>query len=271
MTPCGLCGAPDFARASALVRQVDATRSYRRCCTCGSIVLVPLPVVEANEHFEGDRAAGHRERSDNARAGYFARRLDLVERHAGGRGRLLDVGCSTGLLLEQARARGWQVEGVELSRALADAARRRNPGVTIHESDFLAWGDEARARYDAVVAIDVFEHVLAPGDFVGRAAALLRPGGVVLVQTPNAGSLRARLHGGRWNMLLPEYHFHLPSARALAGLLRHEGLAVRVITTTSGSGSERGLAGALARAKEALLAPARLGNALLVVATRHAS
>lgn len=271
MTPCGLCGALDISRASAIIRQVDTARSYRRCRGCGSIVLVPLPTVEANEHFEGDRAAEHQERSDNARAGYFARRLELVERYASGRGRLLDIGCSTGLLLEQAHALGWQVEGVELSRALAAAARRRNAEVVIHETDFLAWGEEAHGRYDALVALDVFEHVLEPRAFVARAAALLRPGGVLLVQTPNAGSLRARLHGERWNMLLPEYHFHLPSARALGGLMQREGLAVRVLTTTSGSGSERGLAGAMARAKEALLAPARLGNALLVVATRHAS
>ncbi|MDK2971962.1 MAG: hypothetical protein PWP23_1717 [Candidatus Sumerlaeota bacterium] len=260
---CGICSFP--LGSAGIVLEADGS-AYRRCGGCGSIVLAPLPTVEANAHFEGEQAVLHQERSDEARAAYFARRLGLLEQAGGPKGRLLDIGCSTGKLMEIARARGWDVQGIELSAALAGAARRRNPGAFVSQGDFLELGELEPATFSAIVALDVIEHVLDPRAFARRARRLLAPGGTLLLQTPNARSLRARLHGAAWNMLIPAYHFHLFAPRALATLLESEGFRVRRLTTASGSGSESGASGRLAAAKQAVLAPARLGNALVVVA-----
>jgi len=88
------------------------------------------------------------------------------------------------------------------------------------------------------------------------------------VQTPNADSLRAKLGGANWNMLIADYHFHLPSIKRMQSLLSECGFEVRLLKSVSGSGQEQGILRLGARLKESLLSMFRLGNALFVLADR---
>jgi cyclopropane fatty-acyl-phospholipid synthase-like methyltransferase len=122
------------------------------------------------------------------------------------------------------------------------------------------------AGYDAVVALDVLEHVVSPSKMLKVCHEALRPGGLMLLQTPNTHSYRFRAYRGRWDMLLPAQHLTLFSPQGLEGLLEEHRFTVLEMRTVSGTGRERGLARALNGMKELLLDMGTLGNALCVVA-----
>jgi 2-polyprenyl-3-methyl-5-hydroxy-6-metoxy-1,4-benzoquinol methylase len=146
-------------------------------------------------------------------------------------GRLLDVGCGNGILLEVAVRRGWTAEGVELSSYAAGLARERT-GLMVHEGTLDKLALEPLS-YDAVTLTQVIEHLVDPLDLLRRAAALLRPGGLLLVATPNPECWLARAKGERFNYWLIPAHATLYAPRALRLVLARAGLPVRRMLTWS--------------------------------------
>jgi SAM-dependent methyltransferase len=149
------------------------------------------------------------------------RMLDLVAAHVPA-GRLLDVGCGPGLLLDEARARGYETLGLELSRDAAGYARER---LGLDVRDLPLEGFEDADGFDVVVLADVLEHLQDPVDGLRRSAALLRPGGVLCLATPDPSSLPARVAGPRWWGYVPAHTCLLPR-RTLRELVAAEGLVV---------------------------------------------
>ena len=113
---------------------------------------------------------------------------------------LLDVGAGAGLLVDEARRRGLAAVGVEPSRSLVDYAGRL--GIDLLQGVF-PHPDLTGRTFDAITIVDVIEHVTDPVAMLRDAAAALNPGGVIVVVTPDAGSLAARVMGTRW------WHFRL--------------------------------------------------------------
>jgi 2-polyprenyl-3-methyl-5-hydroxy-6-metoxy-1,4-benzoquinol methylase len=143
-------------------------------------------------------------------------------------GRLLDVGCSCGYFMEVAASRGFDVQGVEFSRsAIAAASAAVRPRILEGTLDELP----LNGMFDVVSAFDLLEHVHDPRALLRRCAAVLRPGGALIVSTPDAGHFLRHVMRSRWPMLQPMQHLFLFSRRALAAVLRAEGFdEVRVDT-----------------------------------------
>ncbi len=139
-------------------------------------------------------------------------------------GRLLDVGSGPGLLLRAARARGWDPVGVDLNPWAAEFALTEN--LDVRTTSLREAGFEAQS-FDAITMMDLLEHVADPAELVAEAARLMRPGAVLAVLTPDAGSPVSRLLGRRWPELqrAPE-HLTLMSVRGLSSLLEAHGLEV---------------------------------------------
>jgi SAM-dependent methyltransferase len=193
-----------------------------RCVACGTLqqLSVPDPVELARLYRRMRDDAYLTEEAGRRRTA--CRILDVLGRHTPP-GRLLDVGCGHGLLLDEARRLGWEVEGVEVSESAAAYAREAL-GLDVHEIPIedLQAGDR---RFDAVVLADVLEHLSDPVAALGRCRRLLNPGGVVCVVTPDPSSPVARIAGQRWWGLLPAHTFLLPRA-TLRGLLQEHGFAI---------------------------------------------
>src|SRR5919204_350741 len=178
------------------------------CVECGTVQQALLPTgAELHDLYRDvdDEAYLSEETGRRATAAHL---LDLIGEHVGA-GRLLDVGCGHGLLLDEARRRGFDVVGLELSRAAARHARE-TLGLDVREEPVERFVD--LDGFDVVVLADVLEHLDDPVAAVDRCAGLLRPGGALCVVTPDPSSLTARIAGRRWWGYVPAHHCLLPRA-----------------------------------------------------------
>jgi protoporphyrinogen oxidase/2-polyprenyl-3-methyl-5-hydroxy-6-metoxy-1,4-benzoquinol methylase len=206
---------------------VKGGRDYLRCEGCGLVSVSPLPTPEAlqafyDEDYASEKGMGRALVTQEEMARATARyRLGVVRADVEGQ-RWLDVGCSTGLFLEELSRAGFRAEGIDLScPAVAEAQSRglRAWAATVEQF-------EAELPFDVVSGFDVIEHVLDPVRFLQAVRRLLRPGGTLVLTTPDTRSLTCRLLRSRWYFYLPHihvFHFH---RRNIARLLAREGYDV---------------------------------------------
>jgi SAM-dependent methyltransferase len=191
------------------------------CLDCGSVQQPAIPrrreLVELYRDVRDDDYLAE----EQGRRATAARLLDLIAPHVPS-GRLLDIGCGHGLLLDEARRRGYDTVGLELSRAAAAHARGRL-GLDVREVPLE--GFEADGEFDVVLLVDVLEHLDDPLAGLDHCAGLLAPDGVLCVVTPDPSSLTARLAGVRWWAYLPAHTCLLPR-RTLRELLTARGLVI---------------------------------------------
>jgi 2-polyprenyl-3-methyl-5-hydroxy-6-metoxy-1,4-benzoquinol methylase len=191
------------------------------CVECGTVQQPLLPagddLHELYRDMSDDAYLGE-EPGRRATAGHL---LDLIGARVAS-GRLLDVGCGHGLLLDEARSRGYETVGLELSRSAARHAREAL-GLDVREQPVESFID--LDGFDVVVLADVIEHLDDPVAAVDRCAGLLRPGGVLCVVTPDPSSVTARIAGRRWWGFVPAHACLLPRA-TLRELLAARGLVI---------------------------------------------
>ncbi|HVO35566.1 MAG TPA: class I SAM-dependent methyltransferase [Gemmatimonadales bacterium] len=145
-------------------------------------------------------------------------------------GELLDVGCGGGAFLDRMRALGWRVLGVDSEpRAVEFARTHRGLDVVAGTLEEQRFSD---GRFDAVTASHVVEHVHNPRSFLRECARVTRPGGRVVLVTPNIESLGRRRLGGSWIGLDPPRHLHLFSRATLSRLAEQAGLEVRSVRSS---------------------------------------
>jgi SAM-dependent methyltransferase len=215
-----------------------ALADMERCEACGHLQLAAMPAAASLDEDYAEAASGDYEREEAGQRATARRELARVERHApaparGGEGadaggrRLADLGCWVGFLASEAQRRGWSVVGVEPSRWAAERARSR--GVEVVEAPLFEAPLQA-GSFDAVALGDVIEHLPDPGAALDRVAALLAPGGVVWIATPDAGSRLARALGPRWWSVIPT-HVHLFTRRSIARLLERHGFELLELAT----------------------------------------
>lgn len=154
--------------------------------------------------------------------------------------RLLDVGCSSGAFLLSARKLGFQVEGVEPSADAAETAR--SMGLQVFNG-FLEQARYPDASFDAVTLIEIVEHVRDALALLRECARILRPGGVVLITTPNAHSWTARSMGHRWagfSLNAMGGHISFFSPHSIGVLATRSGLRLARLETRNVRFFERG-------------------------------
>jgi SAM-dependent methyltransferase len=120
-------------------------------------------------------------------AAKYASALDAFASDIEPGARVLDVGCGVGTFLGLARDRGYSATGVDISPVAARTARERFG----HDARSGTLADQRfpDASFDVVTLWDVIEHVFDPGELLGEVRRVLRPGGRVLLETPDEGAL----------------------------------------------------------------------------------
>jgi len=136
----------------------------------------------------------------------------------------MEVGCGYGFGLDFALStRGWR--GVGIDPAALAAVGRDALNVAI-ELRYLRDDDEARGTMDVVMASEVIEHVTSPAAFVRTLRAMLKPGGLLVMTTPNGDDIApSSSPGAIVSLLSPTLHLVIQNAGSFTWLLHHAGFA----------------------------------------------
>ena len=175
----------------------------------------------------------------------------LQRRYAGNlaEASVLDFGCGTGIVLDELQRVGVRrCVGVEMSPWACRYGRERFGLTMLNEDIMTAPLDEG--AFDVIIMSHVVEHLPDPPVILRRLSSLLRAGGILMVCTPNADSVGARIFGKKWLYYLPDEHLHLFNDRSIEIALQGAGL--RPLAVERYLWRERTLWGALLRLPLAL-------------------
>lgn len=237
---CNLCGADDpqtiyEARYHEAGSRAELRHVFRasgdellvdqlvRCRRCGLEYVSPRPraadIVEAYSQGDDPTYVSQVE----ARERTFSAALARIERLHPGRGRLLDIGTAAGAFLGAAKARGWEVEGCEPNRWMAEWGRRHY-GISIRPGDLFAQ-TYTPGSFDVITLWDVIEHTPDPTRVIQKVRELLKPDGLLVVNYPDIGSWIARLLGRKWPFL-SSVHLYYFTRSTIARFLSQNGLTI---------------------------------------------
>jgi SAM-dependent methyltransferase len=202
------------------------TFQVARCAQCAQVVTIPVP-ADLGRYYPASYYGDKTERRFPALMEWFQQKLyarrarSVLRSRRGQPGRVLDVGCGRGRLLQAFQRKGCEVTGTELSD---DACRyaREVLGIPVRVGGLESLGFPD-GSFDVVVMWHVLEHVSDPRPTLAEVARILRPGGIFLVGVPNFGSPEARLTRAGWFHLdVPRHLSHhtpasLPAALVAAG------------------------------------------------------
>lgn len=211
--------------------------TYLRCTTCGSGRLDPPPTADPVElydetYFRGAANGGYLDY--DADADMHGRNASVrLSRLRGvlppGPQHVIDVGCASGYVLDEAVARGWTATGVDASAFARDVARRRSHHVEPTLEDALT----VARSVTVVTFFQVLEHLADPAAALAVAAGGLGPGGVVAIETWDLSSRVARIFGSRWQQANPPSVLHLFTRSGIESLAKRVGLEVVDIGATA--------------------------------------
>ncbi len=139
-------------------------------------------------------------------------------------GRLFDAGCGDGQFLHLMAQRGWKGCGVDFDAAAIESGRAKY-GLDLKVGDFQSAAIEENA-FDAVTMSHVIEHVPDPIASFEKCRRLLKPGGRLVVTTPNIRSLGHQRFKQHWRGLEPPRHLQIFAPNLLAECARRAGLEV---------------------------------------------
>jgi 2-polyprenyl-3-methyl-5-hydroxy-6-metoxy-1,4-benzoquinol methylase len=166
------------------------TADIFECKRCGFRQASDLPDVL---RFYQDMADDAYEHGRDAR-GIQARMLLRTVAKYCNRGRLLDVGAGSGILVAEAGKMGFEAEGIEPSGPLSALASQHQ--LKVHHGVLPMAA--VRGPFDVATVIDVVEHVSDPIGLLRSVRSIVAVGGYAAVVTPNVSSIMARVLGPRW-------------------------------------------------------------------------
>ena len=228
---CILCAAPGPFRS----RFTKDGYGIAECQACGLVQLQPTPTPEtlralyATDSYFGGEGSGYSE-YESQETEYLATFREDVRRIAEfvPSGKVLEVGCGYGYFLQCALQAGYDAYGIDLSPTAVKWASERLP-----ERVFCGLLEEVPQiqdqQYDVMFGSHLIEHLTTPGAFLDHAARLLRPGGLMVLVTPNIKSLLSRASGRRWvSYKIPE-HVSYYDPNTITDLLSRAGFSVRAV------------------------------------------
>lgn len=202
---CILCGSENFQQ-KLMEENQDSPETYQiseknihkpnclyKCCNCGLVFVsqssadVEKLYAEAEDDIYLAEEAGRRKAARKV-----IKRIKRYKRS----GRLLEIGCSAGLFIDEARKAGFSAEGVELSDWAVNHAREKFGLTVFHGAlELASFADQS---FDVIVLLDVIEHLIDPKQLLLTARRLLKNNGIIYISTPNIDSFVARRMKSKW-------------------------------------------------------------------------
>ena len=228
---CNICGL-SYHRLLYTIDKYNVVK----CRNCSLVYVNPrLTPSELETFYEGDYYEKYKSPS-YLEMRKWERLVDNIRTYKKG-GKLLDVGCSTGNLLNIAKDY-FEVYGIEIARWSSKFAREQ------HNLDIFKGTLEERnfpdSTFDIFFASELIEHLHNPSLFIEEAKRILKKDGLLALTTGNSHSIMAKLRKEKWRYFAPKYHLYYFSPKTIKDLLLRQhfkilkfsgnmGLAVRNI------------------------------------------
>lgn len=245
---CYLCGTDGVKLYDGLTDQwfgVPGSWNLKRCPECGLVWLDPMPTKEdvwkayrsyfTHEDYSPSVSRQYANIADRLVAGLCRlfykvvmrtttwRKKEKVWRLQGdsmflsggipGHRHLLDVGCGKGSFIARMREQGWDVEGLEVDADAVEYARSKS-GLIVHLGSLenIHFPDNT---FDVITSNHVIEHVHDPISLIQECLRVLKPGGRLVLATPNIESFGHQYFGRDWSHLDPPRHLRLFTMQTL--------------------------------------------------------
>lgn len=131
--------------------------------------------------------------------------IKILKKHLNKSSRILEIGSGSGVLVGLLKEDFSNVDGIEPSRYFCDYAKEKYDVDMKNISFEMLDGSK---KYDAVVALDVIEHVTSPNDFMKVVGDILNDEGITIIVTPNKDSISAKIMGKKWWHIRPPHLFY---------------------------------------------------------------
>ena len=221
---CPVCGTPTLHRSCMHKNGCEVLA----CSVCGvgraDTTNFDPAAYYTDAYFEGGQADGYADYAGSEAV--LRREFRATVEHLGRfvpRGRLLEIGCAYGFFLLEARRR-FDVSGIEIAEGAVRFCHGR--GLADVRHGVL---DEETVRnlpsMDAIVLLDVIEHLPDPNDAFRLLASKLKPKGVLMLTTGDWSSVVARITGPHWRLMTPPQHSFYFTPKSLRILGERHGLA----------------------------------------------
>ncbi len=214
--PCPLCGSQITHKFLTLQEFF-----YLKCSHCALVFLGPEAPFEGGNVYtlEYIQKRGHDLQGScivKAKEATAQHYFSLAEKYVP-KGNLLEVGCSTGIMLKVAQKRGWGIHGIEINTSAA-AIAAQTLGVKTVEAKELTDDMFQGKMFSLIVLFDVIEHISDPVPFMNTLRKKMTSTGHILFVTPDINSLSAKILRNKWPHLMPE-HTRLYSRESMNFLL----------------------------------------------------
>jgi 2-polyprenyl-3-methyl-5-hydroxy-6-metoxy-1,4-benzoquinol methylase len=144
-------------------------------------------------------------------------------------GRLLEVGCGSGRMLKSMQDKGWDVVGVDPDPIAINNAKSK--GLIVYQG-ILADQKFMKDSFDAIALSHVIEHVPDPLNLLKECERILKPGGHLVLITPNINSFCHQLYKSDWRSLEPPRHLYIFNRQTLKQLSQRAGFKNIKLETT---------------------------------------
>ena len=220
---CNICNSDSY---DIYLRFKDKNTNIVRCGFCRTLRTMPYPDIDYSEK---EIYCEHYLRNEALYRRFANIVVNIIARHKGG-GRLLDIGCSVGFILEEASKVGFESEGIELNQKAVDITVSKKLNVKKCNIEEAGYGNNI---FDAVVLNHILEHILKPGELIQKVKNVIKQKGVLIVGVPNHNSLVANLIRTKWyGWGIPEHTWHFDKA-SLENLLLNNGFRIREMIQNS--------------------------------------
>ena len=243
---CDICGAeentPVFTRPD--------TMQVVQCAECELMYLNPRPASDVVQSWYGLEYFSQTTNPYRGYSDYLSqdslrslvrdaeRKIGIVARHCAlSDADVLEMGCATGETCYVVSQTGARVAGCDLSAEAIRLARSRYPRLDfrVGSAEEIPFPDHS---FDVILAFELIEHLSSPTKFISQVRRLIKPGGILVLTTPNADCGK-RVGWHRWTGFLTSFeHLYFFSPRSLNRILSQQGLSI-LCSYSRGSGRVR--------------------------------
>ncbi len=210
------------------INRPEVNHFLMRCPKCDLYqkgVLETAVIYEDEYHEEYSQRLQSKTKTATIRLGAAKRYLEANQP------RVLDIGCSVGATVTAAKALGWKATGVDVSESAVNYCRENGLDCYKLDSSDLPFNDNT---FDLVTHWHVIEHVEDVAESLKEWRRVLKPGGIMMFETPDSSYRKAKWMGPKYEKFWPSAHLYTFNEKNLTTILEKSGFEILPCRLTGG-------------------------------------